>query len=77
MVEYTAPASKVLHVLHVWNPAFPGKEGTPVQEATSGRTVCGLDMTCSDLWLLIERRDGDRVCPQCCGAPADEEASLW
>jgi hypothetical protein len=48
---YVAPAARVLTVLH-----RPGLDD---------RTVCGQEMDADGLWVPVERRDGDRVCPAC------------
>lgn len=76
MSDYCAPADRPLSVLHVFDPSRRGKEWTPSQVATSGWTMCGLELVCAELWQLIERQDGDTVCHACLGEP-DPEERLW
>ena len=57
---FTAPAARLLTVLHRPDPADPG------------RTVCGVVMLAEDLWQLVSRLPGDRVCPGCDGSPVAE-----
>jgi hypothetical protein len=64
MDAYVAPAARVLTVLHRPDPDREadlfGRE-----ERIDGWTACGLPFLESELWMPIERRDGDRVCPGC------------
>lgn len=64
MTGYTAPAAKVLTVLHI--------------AGEDGRTVCGIDMEPGDLWQPVERQPGDQV-HQACEHPerdAEEQGAL-
>lgn len=47
MTGYTAPAAKVLTVLHI--------------AGEDGKTACGIEMDPADLWQPVELRPGDRV----------------
>jgi hypothetical protein len=62
---YVAPAARVLTVLHRPDPdAGPGLDrltGVPAD----GRTACGTWMYVDELWVPVDRRDGDRVCGRC------------
>lgn len=64
---YVAPARRVLTFLHRPAPdAGPGTDaltGIPAD----GWTACGRPMLTDELWVPVERRDGDPVCPACCG----------
>lgn len=74
---YTAPADRPLTVLHIRNPDVKGCEGTPDRAASSGVTLCGLELRNEELWQLVDLMPGDSVCPQCRGGPAPSEAVLW
>lgn len=71
--EYVAPARFVLTVLHVKDPAAPSRPGNPGQEAAEGSTRCGLLLLASELWQMVEREPGDRVCERCLGEDLSEE----
>ena len=63
---YVAPAARVLTFLHRPDPdATPGGVDGLTGVATDGFTVCGRPMLVDELWVPVERRDGDRVCPAC------------
>jgi hypothetical protein len=65
---YVAPARYALTELHRPDPAAGpcvDGEGTPC----TGRTVCGEFMGTDELWVPVERRDGDQVCAACAGLP--------
>ena len=49
-----APAARVLTVLH-----RPAPDGTG--------TVCALPFDEDELWMPVEYREGDLLCPACCG----------
>jgi hypothetical protein len=75
--EYVAPARWAFTVLHLKDPGVPSRPGGPAQEAAEGMTRCGELMKASDLWQLVEREPGDRVCPGCLGEDlAEEQGSL-
>lgn len=62
MTAYVAPARYPLTVLHRPSP-FP-----PVTDAADldgGMTACGLPMLRDELWMLVERREGDTACWVC------------
>lgn len=71
--EYVAPARWPLTVLHLRNPSVPAMADGPQRDATEGVTQCGEVMKASDLWQLVEREPGDRVCPGCRGEDRSEE----
>lgn len=61
---YVVPAARPLTVLHRADPdARPGvaADGDPIR----GWTVCELPMCASELWVPVERREGDTVCRAC------------
>jgi hypothetical protein len=64
-MTYTAPASKLLTVLHI-----PGEDGPD-----GPRTRCGLPMAEQEMWLPVDLRAGDAVCRGCQGI-SDEEMTL-
>lgn len=66
-VTYTAPASKLLTVLHVADEAAPEDEP---------RTRCGLEMAPEEMWLDVEMRAGDACCRQCQGL-SDGQEPMW
>ena len=72
---YCAPASKVLAVLHKPDPATPPAPGKP-DEATTGQTKCGLPMLAVELWLPVDWRPGDTVCPGCDGRAQVQDTLL-
>ena len=62
---YVAPARYALTVLHRQDPGVgPCTDGEG--EPCIGRTLCGLFMGTAELWVPVERLDGDRACPACC-----------
>lgn len=64
MTSYTAPATQVLTLVHV--------------DTGAGVTVCGLEQRDDQVWLRLDLRDGDRVCPACAGQePSVQEPELW
>jgi hypothetical protein len=70
-----APAARVLTYLHRPGPATaPGGPDWLTGVPADGLTACGTPMLADELWVPVERRDGDRVCPACCGAgrPAED-----
>jgi hypothetical protein len=70
---WVAPAARVLTFLHRPDPdATPGGPDWLTGVATDGFTVCGTPMLADELWVPVERRDGDRVCPACCDLAEDE-----
>lgn len=71
--EYMAPARFVLTVLHIRDSSSSALTEGPGQEATYGTTVCGQPLLASELWMLVEREPGDRVCARCMGTDLSEE----
>jgi hypothetical protein len=59
---YVVPAARVLTVLH-----RPDPDSAPaiIDGVADGWTACGLPMLTVELWVPVERRDGDRVCAGC------------
>ncbi len=63
---YVAPAARVLTLLHRPDPDREADLfGRP--ERIDGFTVCGLPFLASELWMHVDRREGDRLCPACAG----------
>ena len=63
---YVAPARYPLTVLHCQDPrnvavVDMSRDGLPVD----GWTMCGLPMLWDELWVPVERREGDAVCWVC------------
>lgn len=75
----TAPASRVLTVLHVVDQSAPWVTDTRGGTSTTGSTVCGLPMLTAENWQLIEQRPGEPLCPRCAdpSRPAAAEEALW
>jgi hypothetical protein len=67
---YVAPAARVLTFLHKPSDAAPGTDWL-TGVATDGQTACGCPMLADELWVPVERRDGDQVCPACCDLTED------
>lgn len=68
---HVAPARYALTVLHRQDPdAGPGRdaEGDPY----TGRTVCGVLMGETEIWVPVEPREGDQLCEACEGKPASD-----
>ena len=62
---YVAPAARVLTVLHRPDPTLAPADPSMYGEPVDGWTACGLPCLRSELWVVADRRDGDRVCPGC------------
>jgi hypothetical protein len=75
-MTFCAPASKVVTVLHLRDPAVAASEKP---EPSDGATRCGLPLLVAELWVPIaeeEMRPGDSVCRGCRGI-ADEQGAMW
>lgn len=57
---YTVPAAKPLTVLHILNQAREG-DGEEIR----GYTMCGQPLKTEELWIPIQFRQEDRLCPGC------------
>ena len=69
---YAAPAVRPLTVLHIPEPGWETDAAAGVVPVTR----CGQPMAVEEMWLPVERRDGDKVCAGCEGA-AVTEPGLW
>jgi hypothetical protein len=71
---YVAPARRVLTFLHRPDPATAPGIDALTGVAADGWTACGRPMLTDELWVPVEYRDGDPVCPACCGpGPAAQD----
>ena len=79
-VTYVAPARYPLTELHRAGYVPPV---TDDPDPADGMTVCGLPMLWDELWVPVERREGDTVCWVCeaeggaQGAAEDAEGVLF
>ena len=72
----TAPASKVLTVLHVVDADAPWVEDVKGDQSTNGSTKCGIPMLTRDSWQLLEQLPGESICGACCGEPDAVQETL-
>jgi hypothetical protein len=78
---YVAPAARVLTFLRKPSDAAPGTDWL-TGVATDGRTLCGRWYLLDELWMPVEYRPGDAICPACEAAasgeavPADVQEAL-
>ena len=72
-MTYTAPASKVLTVVHLQD---PGAQATEKPEASDGMTRCGLPLLVAELWIPVDLRTGDSLCRKCQGI-TDDQGAMW
>jgi hypothetical protein len=76
--DYVAPVHKLFTVLHVKDPSQPARVEAPGQSASTGKTLCGLDMLDADFWQLINLEPDDKVCGHCVSGTAitEEQGAL-
>ena len=60
---YCAPVTRPFRYLHI---AEPGAD-FHAPAGCEALTACGLVMVRADIWLAIDRQEGDLVCPVCAG----------
>jgi hypothetical protein len=71
---YVAPARYALDCLHIPEPGAEADQAVGMAPLTR----CGITMEEDDLWVPVERTDGDRVCSACDGLEAaPSEDALW
>lgn len=73
-----APARYALTVLHRADPDVPPSPAGAAEPA-DGAAGCGAVMLAADVWLPVERRAGEALCPGCFPAEATTaaEPGLW
>jgi hypothetical protein len=76
--DYVAPVHKVFTVVHIRDRSAPARVEAPGQSASTGKTVCGLDMLDADFWQLLDLEPTDTVCPRCLspGSASPEQGAL-
>lgn len=79
---FVAPARYALTVLHRRDPAVPPSGPPEAPEAADGAARCGAPMLAADVWLTVQRRDGEALCPGCFPGHPDAaaepaEPALW
>ena len=76
--DYVAPVHKLFTVVHVKDPSQPARVEAPGQSASTGKTLCGLDMLDADFWQLLNLEPTDTVCPRCLSPETitEEQGSL-
>jgi len=68
---HVAPAARAVSVLHLAETCAPLPD-----PGAEDRTRCGLPMIAGELWIPVDKRPGDRLCPAC-SETVDTQLALW
>ena len=64
---YVAPSTEPLTCLHVRDPLALNRDLD-----SDGVTACERALLHREIWQVVDKRPGDRVCPACLGEPEAE-----